>query len=98
MQVSKAVKDNLKKLKKDVNSSWMYSHDNFKRFHEFRKYVYKESINDQQRAFLIETQRPLVEFNILEAYLSRLLGEFSMHEPSIEVSPADGAPVNEQVI
>src|SRR4029077_13307636 len=33
--------------------------------------------------------RPQIEFNVLEAYISRLLGEFSKQEPDIEVSADD---------
>ncbi len=47
---------------------------------------------------LQQLNRPVVEFNILEAYISRLLGEFSKHEPGIEVSPAEGVPVDQQVL
>src|SRR5690348_4065127 len=76
----------------------MYFNDNYRRYRDFRRYVFKETISEQQRAVLQQLNRPVVEFNILEAYVSRLLGEFSKHEPGIEVSPAEGVPVNQEVL
>lgn len=98
MAVTKTASEQLERIKKNVSTAYLYFQENHKRFREFRKYVFKESVNDQQRAVLAELNRPAVEFNILEAYISRLLGEFSKHEPSIEVSPAEGVPVKPEVI
>ena len=39
-----------------------------------------------------------LEFNILEAYVSRLLGEFSKQEPSIEVSAENPENADPQTI
>jgi len=98
MAVTKTASEQLERVKKNVSTSYMYFNENNKRYREFRRYVFKESINDQQRAVLQQLNRPVVEFNILEAYISRLLGEFSQHEPSIEVSPAEGVPVDQAVL
>ncbi len=96
--VNKIAYDNHERVKKNVAQSYIYFKDNSIRFREFRKYVFKESVSQQQKSVLQQLNRPVVEFNILEAYISRLLGEFSKHEPSIEVSPAEGAPVNQEVL
>lgn len=98
MAVSESIHSNLDRIKKDISSSWMYFHENYRRFHDFRRYVFKESVSEQQKAWLQQNQRPVAEFNILEAYLSRLLGEFSQHEPSIKVSPEEGYPTDEQIV
>lgn len=98
MAVTKAASEQLERIKHNIQTSYMYFQDNYRRFRDYRKYVFKESISEQQKAVLQQLSRPVVEFNILEAYISRLLGEFSKHEPSIEVSPSDGAPINQQVI
>ena len=98
MAVTKTANDQLDRIKKNVSTAYMYFDENYKRYRQFRKYVFKESINEQQRAVLQQLNRPVVEFNILEAYISRLLGEFSQHEPGIEVSPAEGIPVDQQVL
>lgn len=98
MEMDKGSKENLERIKHNVATSYAYFKENNRRYHDFRKYVFKESVNEQQRAVLNGQHRPVIEVNILEAYLSRLLGEFSKHEPSIEVSPAEGVPVNQSVL
>jgi len=98
MAVKQTAIDSLERVKKNVSKSYMYFKDNYERFHDYRKYVFKETINQQQRAMLQRLHRPIIEFNILDAYISRLLGEFSKHEPSIEVSPAEGVPVDQAVL
>lgn len=98
MAVNKTASDQLVRIKKNVSTAYMYFNDNYKRYREFRKYVFRESLSEQQRAVLQQLNRPIVEFNVLEAYISRLLGEFSQHEPGIEVSPAEGVPVDQKVL
>ena len=98
VSIPKDAQSNLARIKNNVQSSWMYFKDNFQRYHDFRTYVFKESVSQQQRAMLQQLSRPVIEFNILEAYISRLLGEFSKHEPSIEVSPAEGVPIPQEVL
>ncbi len=88
----------LARLKDNVCKSYLYFKENYKRYHDYRKYTYKTTVSEQQKALLQKQHKPLVEFNIVESYCSRLLGEFSKHEPSIEVSPSDGAPVKPQVL
>lgn len=91
-------KDNLSRIKDSIATSYIYFKDNYDRYHDFRTFVFKESINDQQKAMLRKSVRPVIEFNILEAFISRLLGEFSKHEPSIEVTPSEGVPIDQKVI
>jgi len=98
MAVTKTAGEQLVRIKKNVSTSYLYFQDNVKRYHAFKKYVFKESINTQQRALAVQLQRPVLEFNILEAYISRLLGEFSKHEPSISITPAEGVPVPTEVL
>jgi hypothetical protein len=85
--------DNLERIKRNIATSYLYFEDNYKRFRGFRRFVFCESVTEDQRSMLRRLNRPATEFNILEAYISRLLGEFSKQEPSIVVSPAEDAPV-----
>jgi hypothetical protein len=96
--VAKSASDKLARIKEDVSTSYKYFQDNYKRFHEFRKYIFKESITEQQKAAMMQLHRPVLEFNILEAYISRLLGEFAQQEPSICVTPAEGVPISYEVL
>ena len=85
--------ENLARIKRNISTSYLYFEDNYKRFRDFRRFVFCESVTEDQRAMLRRLNRPATEFNILEAYVSRLLGEFAKQEPSITVSPADDTPV-----
>ena len=97
-QVNKQAGDSLERIKEDIGMAYKYFEKNYKRYHEFRKYIFKESINEQKRSAMIQLQRPVLEFNILEAYISRLLGEFAQNEPSITVSPAEGIMIPSEVL
>lgn len=96
--INKTASDSLPRIRKNVSQSYIYFKDNSVRFREFRQYVFRESVNTQQKTILQQLNRPIVEFNMLEAFISRLLGEFSKHEPSVEASPAEGVPVDQQVL
>ena len=85
--------DNLARIKRNISTSYIYFEDNYKRFRDFRRFVFCESVTEDQRAMLRRLNRPATEFNILEAFISRLLGEFAKQEPSITVSPAEDAPI-----
>lgn len=90
--------DDLKRIKSNINTSYTYSKQNVDRFNFFRKYVFETSITQDQRAMLKTLNKPAIEANILEAYISRLLGEFAKHEPSIIVKPAEGNPVPSETL
>jgi len=86
--------DKLKELKKSVEESQQYFSDNVKRFHEFVNFVFKSSLSDKEAATLSERGLPTIEFNILEALISRLRGEFSTQQPDLSVRAADGVPLS----
>lgn len=87
--VAKRYQDNLARIKKTVRNTHDYFRDNYDRFNEFRKFVFESSLTNDEITLLQEMNRPQLEFNVLEAYLSRLLGEFSKQEPDIEVNAYD---------
>ncbi len=91
-------KEKLDELKRKVESSYKYFQNNYKRYREFRNFAFRETVSEKQRSLLNQLNRPVVEYNIVEAPISRLLGEFSKHEPGIIVSPAEGVPVQQQVL
>jgi hypothetical protein len=96
--VAQVHQDKLPRLKKNVEISCDYDKKNCMLFNEFRKFVFKTSLSDDDIALLQSLKKPQIEFNILEAYISRLLGEFSKQEPSISVSSDDGESVDPEVI
>lgn len=93
-EVAKKYSDRLVELKKTVEESQQYFSENVNRFNEFMRFVFKSSMNQQEVAALLTTGRPTIEFNILEAYISRLRGEFAKQQPSINVRAADGVPLS----
>lgn len=90
--------DNLPKLCKSVETAYIYFKDNCQRFRDFKNYTFRETLTEQQKGMLTSLNRPQLEFNMGAAAVARKLGEFSMHEPSIVVSPSEGVPVGHEVI
>src|SRR5579872_3380557 len=93
-EIAKKYSDKLTDLKKTVEEAHRYFEENASRFNKFMKFVFKSSLNQQEVAALMTTGKPTIEFNILEAYISRQRGEFAKHEPMIEVHAADGVPLS----
>lgn len=91
------IQDKLPYLKKCVEKSYNYFQENYKRFNDFRKFVYETTISERERDVNNELSRPNIECNVLTAYQSRLCGEFSKQEPSIEVALDEGAQVDPQI-
>lgn len=87
--VAKRYQDNLARIKKTVRNTHDYFKDNYDRYTEFRKFVFESSLTNDEITLLMTMNRPQLEFNVLEAYVSRLLGEFSKQEPDIAVNAYD---------
>ncbi len=91
-------RDQLERIKKSINASYHYFQPNIKRFHEFRKFCFDTAITEQEKTLLLSLDKPIIEFNVGEMFISRLRGEFSKQEPAIKVMPDDGAQVNEMLL
>ncbi|CAB4127676.1 Phage P22-like portal protein [uncultured Caudovirales phage] len=94
MDIAKKYTDRLKQLKKSVEEAQQYFHDNVERYEKFLKFVFKSSLDGNEEATLADRGLPTIEFNILEAYISRLRGEFAKQQPSLTVRAADGVPLS----
>jgi hypothetical protein len=88
----------LKSIKRDIETSTSYFKKNNDRFHEFFKFVFQTAISEADTSCLSTAGKPLIEFNITNAPISRLCGEFSKQMPSISVVAENGMPVDEQTI
>ncbi len=84
---------NLATIKKDIEISRKYFADNEKRYRDFYIMVFKTALSDADRDNLALIGKPAIEFPILEAYISRLRGEFSKQQPQIDVHAAEGLAV-----
>lgn len=80
--------DELSKLRECVSQSYKYYERPREIFNNTRKFVLKSNISEGDKANLKTLNKPVLQFNALEAYVSRLLGEFSKQEPSLEVQAA----------
>lgn len=86
---SKSVQDRLEDIKKDIADFRQYFEDNYKRFNAMRKLVFETTLSDADISLLQLLNRPQIEFNILEAYLSKQRSEYAKQEPSLEVRSSD---------
>lgn len=89
--IAKKYTDELDNLKDLVELSYEYFEENYNRFYQFKKFIFQSSLSEDDISLLKTLGKPQIEFNILEAYISRLRGEFSKQEPSIMVSKDDDA-------
>lgn len=92
-ELAKEHQDKLREHKKMVEDWHQYFQDNNNRYWEFTKFVCATSLSSADIAALNTLGKPTVEFNILEAMVSRLRSEFAKHEPSFDVRAADGVPL-----
>ena len=95
---SKDPQARLAKMKADVERTNIYWKPNAKRFHQFQRFCFKTAISESDKSSLNQVQKPILEFNIVNAPLSRQCGEFSKQEPSIEVSAKAGKKIDPQII
>jgi hypothetical protein len=89
MEVAKTHQDQLERIKKNVKNSYEAFKPNYERYHEFRRFIFETSLTQDDITLLTQLSKPQIEFNVTEAYISRLMGEFSKQEPSISVGAED---------
>ena len=100
-EISKVHSDKLELIKTRVEQSYKYFQPNYDTYQKFMKFVYDTALSPDDVSKLIVLKKPNIEFNILEAFINRRIGEFSQHEPSIQVRAADGLTtkqINEQLL
>ena len=93
--VAKKHTDKLDEIKKNIEAAHEYFLPNVERYNQFMKFVFETSLSSDDHTKLDVLQKPAVEFNILEAMISRLRGEFAKQEPSIVVRASEGVRVEE---
>lgn len=88
--IAKKHTSQLDKIKQSVEQAYTYFRPNYERYHQFMRFVYKSTLTEDDIAVLATLGKPQIEFNMMEAYLSRLRGEFSRMEPGFVVRAQDG--------
>lgn len=96
--VAQTYQNQLDRVKKNIENSYEYFRPNYERYNKFTRFVFESSMNDDEIKALQAIGKPQIEFNILEAFISRLRGEFSKQEPSVAVRAVDGKPIDPQMI
>lgn len=96
--VAQTYQNQLDRIKKNIENAYEYFRPNYERYNKFSKFVFKSSLTNEEVVALQGIGKPTLEFNFLEAYVSRLRGEFSKQEPSISVRAVDGKPVDPKMI
>ena len=91
-EVAKRYAERLEDIKESVEQSREYFQRNIDRYNEFMRFVFKTSLSSEDIAALNELGKPTIEFNIVEALISRLRGEFAKQQPGLTVRAADGIP------
>ncbi len=92
-EIAKKHQERLDEHKKMVEAWHQYWRYNNERYWEFTKFVCATSLSSSDIAALNNLDKPTVQFNILEAMVSKLRSQFSSQEPSFEVRAADGVPL-----
>ncbi len=94
----KKYKQRLEEIAQCVKDSQESNNENIKRFHDMQNFVFRTQISEAQDNALTLLKRPKVQFNMCNALIDRLCGEYSKQEPSINVSSNDGVNVDEEVL
>ena len=76
-EVAKKYLEKLPELKDFVEDSHNYFNQNVMRYRDFMRFVFKTSLSQSEASILQERGMPTLEFNILEAYISKQRGEFA---------------------
>lgn len=85
----------LETLKKCTEKSYLYFKKNYNRYNEFVRFVCKSNLTTGDIAVLNEMDRPQMEFNIIEAHISRLVGEFMKMDPMFSIRKKEGAKIQD---
>lgn len=90
-QIAKKHLDKVEKIKDNIEDARKYFSANIERYHLIRNFVIKSNLDTDDEDKLLEMQKPVVEFNISEAYISRQRGEFADQVPSIYARPLNNS-------
>jgi hypothetical protein len=88
----------LERIKKNIREAYEYFQPNYERFNKFRKMVFESSLSNEDKKLMQALNSPVLEFNILEAYISRLLGEVYQQKPAVTISAVNEDNANPATI
>jgi hypothetical protein len=88
--IAKEFVDKLEYLKGCVKNSHDYWKENSERYNHFMNFVFSSNLSNDDVTKLNSLKKPTIEFNVIEAFISRLRGELAEHEPELQIGIADG--------
>lgn len=88
--VKKSASDSFDDIRGDIEKGWLYFNKNYKIFNEYIRFVFKSSITPADASVNQELDKPNMQWNILEAFISRLCGEFSKMDAGFTVRSKEG--------
>jgi hypothetical protein len=88
--VKKYATDSFDEIRGDIEKGWLYFNKNYKVFNEYIRFVFKSSITPADASVNQELDKPNMQWNILEAFISRLCGEFSKMDAGFTVRSKEG--------
>ncbi len=94
MRIAKRHTDELDNIKNSIESYYQFFSQNFKSYHEDRKFLYESNLTREDITVANALDKPIIEFNMCESFVSRMIGEFSKQQPSIVVTAKSGAKVS----
>lgn len=77
------------RIKQNIENSYKNFDRNRKRYSKMREMTFITSLDEPQKSVLAMLELPSLEANVLETYVSRLVGEFVKSEPFVKVSSVD---------
>jgi hypothetical protein len=99
--MARVAKEHAKELPnciKLVEESYKYMRNNYDLYNSFRRFYFDTTLTESSLAVLNDLQKPAIEANTGESYISRLSGEFEKQEPSIIVTPAPGKKPSKELL
>ena len=88
-QMDPKMRKKFEKAKKNIDKSFQYFKPNYDRFNKFVQMTFVSTLTANEKMFLLAKNRPLMEFNIMEPYISRLRGEFVKSQFDIKCGGKD---------
>lgn len=96
--IAKKHSDRLPNIKEKVREWELYNKENVDRYHKFMKAVHKSSLTEKDKQVMNELNKPDIEVNGLETYLSRLRGNMAEQTPDPMVNSTNPTVSDSQEI
>lgn len=81
--------EKLKKIKENINFSNDFYKNIYNSFNFYKKFLYESNYSSNEADALNYQGVPILEFNQIGSFVSRILGEFYKFDPSASIEPDD---------